>query len=306
MIPASPNRILLNSNGFAAFPFDIDKLHDQLSASFKANGVDNKWMADDILIALQNYMSKNKFSVRSDEDLDQIHAMVVKVLQDNGFSETAEHFSQNMRDSSINFLNRKIVDEFKNLNLPFSRENAANVLNKLLNLGYETAEISSLLIREICRLELHCHSKKIAVYENVSPADILPLDKKYVNWKWDYLQMRTAGSLFNSIRIDIQPLYIAQELELPVFIELVFMEKWEKLMNSSAKYLETCLYHLRDVSKQQVDYISIVVHNTESFVDFCKLGERPPLLTDMSNSMTSAFGGVIAKFSGLKLSSTQK
>ncbi len=306
MIPASPNRILLNSNGFAAFPFDIDKLHDQLTASFKANGIENKWMADDILIALQNYMSKNNFSVKNDEDLDQIHAMVIKVLQDNGFSEIADHFSQNMRDSSINFLNRKIVEEFKNLNSPFSRENASNVLNCLLGICYETSEISSLLIREICRLELQSCSKKNDLYENISPGDILPLDKKYVNWKWDYLQMRTAGSLFNSIRIDIQPLYIAQELELPVFIELVFMEKWEKLMNSAAKYLETCLYHLRDVSKQQVDYISIVVHNTENFVEYCKLGKEPPLLTDMSNSLTSAFGGVIANFSGLQLSSTQK
>ena len=306
MIPASPNRILLNSNGFAAFPFDIDKLHDQLSASFKANGVDNKWMADDILIALQKYMSQNSFAVRSDEDLDQLHAMVVKVLQDNGFMDTAEHFSNNMRDSSIHFLNRKIVEEFKNLNIPYTKANAANVLNKLLGLGYETSDISSLLTREICRLEINSSVKENDTYENVSPSDILPLDKKYVNWKWDYLQMRTAGSLFNSIRIDIQPLYIAQELDLPVFIELVFMEKWEKLMNSAARYLETCLYHLRDISKQQVDYISIVVHNTETFVDYCALGENPPLLTDMSNSLTAAFGSVISNFSGLKLSSTQK
>ncbi len=306
MIPASPNRILLNSNGPAAFPFDIDKLHDQLSASFKANGIDNKWMADDILIALQNYMSQNSFTVKSDEDLDQLHAMVVKVLQDNGFSEIADHFSQHMRDSSIHFLNRKIAEEFQNLGFSYTQANAANVLNKILNLGYETASVSNLLVREICRLENQANQKENDIYEAVNPGDILPLDKKYVSWKWSYLQMRTAGSLFNSIRIDIHPFYIALDLDLPVFIELVFMETWEKLMNSASKYLETCLYHLRDVSKQQVDYISIVVHNTEKFIDFCQLEKEPPLLKDMNNSLTSAFGGVINNFSGLKLSSTQK
>lgn len=306
MIPASPNRILLNSSGPAAFPFDIDLLHDQISASFKAHRIDNKWMADDILIALQNYMSQNKFTVKSSEDLDQVHATVVKVLQDNGFPEIADHFSQNMRDSSINFLNRKIDEELRNLAKPYTRKQAANILNKILSLSYQTADISNLLIREICRLEINSSKTSSEVPEKVSPADILPLGKDYVNWKWDYLQMRTAGSLFNSIRIDIHPLFLAEDLELNVFIDMLFMEKWEKLINKASAYLETCLYHLKDVSNLQVDYISVVMHRVEKFVDFCELGENPPLLTDMNNSLTAAFGGVIQNFSGLKLSSTQK
>lgn len=305
MIPASPNRILLNSNG-SSFPFDIDKLHDQLSSSFKANGISNKWMADDILIALQNYIQKNNFQIKSNEDIDQIHAIVIKVLQDNGFMEVADHFSQNMRDSSINFLNQKIDNEFKNLGTQFSRKNSANVLNKLLNLGFDTGDISGLLIREICRLELKSCDITEEPYENVSPGEILPLEKQYVSWKWDYLQMRTAGALFNSIRIDIHPLLLAQDLEMPIFIELVYMEKWEKLINKAAKYLETCLYHLRDVSKQQVDYISVVMYGTERFIEFSKLENDPPVLADMNNSVTSAFSKVIKNFRGLKLSSTQK
>ena len=306
MIPASPNRILLNSSGTAAFPFDIDQLHDQISASFKAHRIDNKWMADDILIALQNYMAKNKFTVKSSEDLDQIHATVVKVLQDNGFMEIANHFSQNMRDSSINFLNRKIDEELRNLSLPYSQKNAGNILNKLLSLGFQTADISNLLIREICRLEINSSQDNSEIIEKISPADILPLGKDYVNWKWDYLQMRTAGSLFNSIRIDIHPLFLAEDLDLNVFIEMLFMEKWEKLINKASAYLETCLYHLKDVSNLQVDYISIVMHRVEKFVEYCEVGENPPLLKDMNNSLTTAFGGVIRNFSGLTLSSTQK
>lgn len=306
MIPASPNRILLNSSGPASFPFDIDKLHDQLSSSFKANGVDNKWMADDILIALQNYMAKNNFSVQSDEDLDQIHATVVKVLQDNGFPEVGDHFLQNMRDSSISFLNRKIDEEFKSLHSSYTRRNASNVLNKILSLGYETSDLSSLLIREICRLEIKHSNEDKESSEHVKPGDILPFDKNYVNWKWDYLQLRTAGSLFNSIRIDIHPLFLAQDLDLPVFIEMIFMERWEKLLNSAANYLETCLYHLKDVNNMQVDYISIVLHRVDKFIEYCEVGDNPPLLTDLNNSVTSAFGGVIKNFSGVKFSSTQK
>lgn len=306
MTPNSPNRILLDSNGHSSFPFDIDKLHDQLSCSFKENGVQNKWMADDILIALQNYMMQNNFRVRSDEDLDQIHAIVIKVLQDNGFPEVADHFSQSMRDSSINYLNSKIHQEFKQLCLPFSQRHCSNVLNKLLNLGFPTAEISSLLIREICRLEIETGGKTAEKYEKARPGDILPLEKQYVSWNWDYLQMRTAGSLFNSIRVDICPYKMAQDMEMPVFIEMVFMSKWEKLINSASGYLESCLSHLREFGNQQVDYISIVLHDTEKLIEFCELGENTPLLADMNNSVTSAFGGVIRNFTGMKLSSTQK
>lgn len=306
MIPASPNRILLNSTGSTAFPFDIDKLHDQLTASFKANGVDNKWMADDILIALQNYMKKNNVTIQTDEDLDQIHATVVKVLQDNGFMEIADHFSQNMRDSSINFLNRKINDEFKNLHQNYTRRNTSNVLNKILSLGYQTADVSNLLIREICLLEIKSAPASNDLSEPIRPGDILPFDKNYVNWKWDYLQIRTAGSLFNSIRIDIHPLSLARDLDLPVFIEMIFMEKWERLINSAASYLETCLFHLKEVNKMQVDYISIVLHGVETFIEFCEVGENPPLLTDINNSVTTAFGGIIKNFSGMQFSSTQK
>ena len=306
MIPAPSNRIFINSNGTKAFSFDIDHLHDQLSSAFKAHGIHNKWMADDILIALQNYMAGNNFSVRTEEDLDQLHAIVVKVLQDNGFMEVAEYFSNSMRDSSISFLNRKIEDEFRNLECSFSQSNVGNVLNKLLSLGYQTQDISNLLVREICRLEAKESRKSDTNIEIADPGDILPLGKQYVNWKWDYLQMRTAGSLFNSIRIDIHPLFMAQDMDLPVFIEISFMEKWEKLLSSAAAYLETCLSHLKDVSKIQIDYISIVMHKVENFVEFCELGENPPLLADMNSSVTAAFGGVIKKYTGVKLSSTQK
>lgn len=306
MIHSSPNRILLDSHGVSTFLFDIDKLHDQLSLSFKQHGIDNKWMADDILIALQNYMVANKFQVRNDEDLDQLHATVVKVLQDNGFPEVADHFSQHMRDSSISFLNSKIVDEFKNLNTPFSRRSCSNVLNKILNLGYQTADISSLLIREICRLEASQSPVVSEAFEKTHPGEVLPLGKKYVNWNWDYLQMRTAGSLFHSIRIDICPLRIAQDLEMPVFIEMVFMNKWERVIHNASCYLESCLYHLKEFSNRQVDYISIVMHDVEKLIELGELGENPPLLADINNSLTSAFGGVIRNFSGLKLSSTQK
>lgn len=306
MIHDSSKRILLDSHGVSTASFDIDTLHDQISLSFRENGIDNKWMADDILIALQNYMLANSFQVKSDEDLDQVHATVVKVLQDNGFPEVADHFSRHMQDSSVSFLNSKIVSEFKKLGTDFSGADCANVLNKILNLGYQASSISHLLIREICRLESSQSLTSNGTFEKASPGEILPFGEKYVNWNWGYLQMRAAGALFHSIRIDIFPLTMAMHLEMPVFMEILFMDKWEKVIHKASSYLENCLCHLRDVDNLQISYISIVIHDVQKLLDFYQLGKGAPLLAEINDSLKSTFGKITRNFAGLKLISTEK
>lgn len=306
MIPHSPNRIYLNNSGACNFPFDIDHLHDQLSASLKANGIRHHSIADDIIIALQHVLSKTNFKIRSDADLDQIHAMLIKVLQDNGFAEVADHFAQTMRDSSVNFLMAKINHEFQQIGSTFTKANAQNVLNKLLHLGYPTAELNPLLIREICKLDLEFTNKIQEKVEDDNASEQTILNKEYVDWNWEHLQICTTGSIFVALRIDIFPLKIAQQIDMPIFMEIIFLSYWEKLLNNVTHFLENYLQQLKSKKQKPVDYIKIVFHDQEKFNEFCQIGEKNPFPNELNKTVISAFNAIIKNFSNTKLSTNVK
>ena len=130
MIQVASNRILINQTGPSPFTFDINDLHDKLTSSFHACGVKNSWMADDILIAVHRGLNVDGRPL-TEESLDQLHAALIKILQDNGFPEVATHFSQSLQNNSTGELLNKILFELQNIKTAVKSNVAQKVLNKI-------------------------------------------------------------------------------------------------------------------------------------------------------------------------------
>jgi hypothetical protein len=296
MIQVASKRILINQNGVAPLLQEVDSLHDRLTESFKACGIQNSWMADDMLIAVHACLKVNFNLPQTEESLDQIHASLIKALDDNGFPVVAQHFSESLQNNSLSELLKKINTELKQLSVSIPRRTTQAVLNKVLTLGYDHESISALLIREICLLEVSSSQQEISE-DNTNPLDFIPFDAKYVNWDWDFLTMKAAGHLFNSVRVDLYPLRLARSMNMDTFIEILFMKEWLLLIEQASSYLQSCLHHFSEINDNKIDYISIVTHDLEELSESCNLGKNPPLLTDLNQSVTAAFESVLKQFS---------
>ena len=293
MIQAA-NRILINNTGPAPFLFDIDTLHDRLTASFNACGIMNSWMADDILIAVHSCLNPDNKPL-SEESMDQLNASLIKILRDNGFPEVADHFCSSLQNSSVSELLKKINSEINQLNCSLPGNITQKVLNKVLSLGYPPEKISSLLIREICLLESERPRKE--EFDDPKALEFMPFDSRYVNWDWDILSMKAAGHLFYSVRVDLHPVKLADTLEMKTFLEMMFMSEWQQMLDKAASYLQSCLLHFSEINNRNIDYISIVTHDTEKLIENCGLAKNTPFILDLNQSVKASFGSILKKFS---------
>jgi len=290
MIRIANNRLLINEGLDPSF--DIDSLHDRLAESLRACGNRNIWIADDILIALSSCIN-NSSSSRGiwHQDIDQIHASLTKVLQDNGLPNVAKHFNRSLTAGAPGTLQKKIDDVLQTFTHPVARNSNEAIMQKLLSLGYPAEKISALLIREISLMETQKPETGQTATDNAPHRlqDILPFQECYANWNWDFLQLRSAGVLFNSIRIEVYPLKLAQMLNFTPFMEMIFFSEWQKLIGHAAVFLENCLQNLSREHNQKIDYISIIMHDMESFTSYCELADDAPFFHDINHSLQAAF-----------------
>ena len=302
MIHSSANRILLGKSGRSSFLFDIDELHDRLSASFRACDIRNIWMVDDILIALHcGLRESNRPFCHSEEDKDQLHASLLKVLNDNGFAKVADHFRNSLHNNSLSYLEKRIEKELKTFVNSFSRRSVLLISDKITNLGYDPEIVSSLLIHEICRLESQ-HNKSLYVDE-LPPesrlSHLLPFAESFVGWNWDILKFKAVGNLFNSILIEVSPYELALELQMEPFMEITFMSRWQKILTDASTYLEHCLLDLEGKHLEKIDYFSIVIRDLENMSESCDVDESSPFISELYQSLQTAFDAVVKNFSNV-------
>ena len=276
---------------------NINQLHDRLTESFRACGIRNNWVADDILISLQHCLdAANSQGTQPAFDGDQINATLIKVLQDNGFPQIAEHFNQNLLEGTLGALKDKIDRVLVESASPVQANCAPRIMQKVLSLGYPAELISPLLIREIALLETRPPKSSKDEIDGAVTSRLqgsLPFAARFVNWDWDFLQLRCAGTLFNSIRIDIYPLKLSESQNYTPFMEMLFLSEWQQIIGKAANYLKTCLATLQNTSKEKVDYISIVAHQTNQFLNLNKLHVDSPFLLELKQSLEKAFGSLI-------------
>ena len=169
-------------------------------------------------------------------------------------------------------------------------------MQKVLSLGYPAELISPLLIREISLLENRPPKSSSHETEDAGNSRLqgsLPFDARFVNWDWNFLKLRCAGTLFNSIRIDIHPLKLSESLSCTPFMEMVFLSEWQQIISKASNYLKTCRDTLQSTTKERVDYISIVTHQTHDFLVLNELQEGTPFLQELNQSLQKAFGSLI-------------
>lgn len=304
MIHSSGNRILLGKSGRSAFLFDVDELHDRLSASFRACDIKNIWMVDDILIALHCGLKESKRPFRnSEEDKDQLHASLLKVLSDNGFSQVADHFRNSLHNNSLSILEKRIESELSNFVTAFSRRSVLLICDKITSLGYDVENISSLLIREICRLE--CQQSDTLYPEESVPESrlnqLLPFSEEFASWNWKVLKFRAVGNLFNSIRIEVNPHQLAKDLEMMPFMEITFMNSWQAILTEASNYLENCLLDLEGRHLEKIDYFTIQVRGLKDMAKFCETGSDSPFIYELYQSLETAFESVVSQFSNVPI-----
>ena len=290
----SASRILINGAGPAPFLFDIDSMHDRLTESFKACGIMNSWMADDILIAVLSCLNPHSKPL-SEESLDQLHASLIKILRDNGFPEVAEHFSRSLQNSTVGELLNRIRNELKQIARPIQKGLEQKIIHKILSMGYPPEKISRLLIREICLLESESREKPS---EDASKAlEFMPFDARYVNWDWDVLSLKAAGHLFYSVKVDLHPLKLAESLQMKTFLEMMFLHEWQKIMDQASSYLQSCLLHFEEINSRSIDYISLIIHDTEKLIEECGLAENTPFILDLNQAVKANFGDILKNYS---------
>ena len=304
MIHSSGNRILLGKSGRSAFLFDIDELHDQLSTSFRACDIKNIWMVDDILIALHCGLRESKRPFcNSEEDKDQLHASLLKVLNDNGFSQVADHFRNALQNNSLLVLEKRVEIELKTFIPALSRRNVLLICDKITSLGYDVENISSLLIREICRLE--CQQNNNLYSEEPMPesrlSQLMPFSENFASWDWHVLKFRAVGNLFNSIRIEVNPYQLAENLRMTPFMEITFLSSWQSLLTEASGYLENCLLDLESRHLEKIDYFSIQIRGLEKMSKFCETDKESPFISELYQSLETAFDSVVSKFSNVPI-----
>lgn len=304
MIHSSGNRILLGKSGRSSFLFDVDEFHDRLSNSFRACDIRNIWMVDDILIALHCGLRESARPFKNtEEDQDQLHASLIKVLNDNGFTKVAEHFRSSLQNNTLSALEERIESELSKLSSAVSRRQVLTISEKLVSLGYKPESISSLLIREICRLEVQ--SNDFVSVDELPPESLLsrqlPFDEKFVTWDWQILKFKAVGNLFNSIRIEVNPFELASALDDSPFMEMNFMNQWQGILTEAAAYLETCLLDLESKNLEKIDYFGISVRELDKMSYFCDVSEKSSFVSELYQSLESAFGAVVQQFSDVPI-----
>lgn len=82
---------MITAESGEAVPFDSEQIQTGIVSSFNAAGIHDEWLAEDIAMAVEFALAQNAYESKSFSALE-INTTIVKILEDNGFPEAAEHY----------------------------------------------------------------------------------------------------------------------------------------------------------------------------------------------------------------------
>lgn len=91
MIKLAGNTIMITAESGEATPFDPELIQTSIVGSFKAAGIHDQWLAEDIAMAVEFALAQN-VSANKTFSASEINSTIVKILEDNGFPEASEHY----------------------------------------------------------------------------------------------------------------------------------------------------------------------------------------------------------------------
>ena len=276
-------------------PVDLHSVHDRLAASFRACGYRNLWLVDDHIIALSTWLQHSDSVDVSDS---RVRETLIRVLLENGFEDVARHFRNAGDNSSQAALRRRLEAKLRDCGIRASEEQLEKLLLKLGLLEYNPEDLSDTFLREICLLEFpRC--------EPLPPPVVEPQSRPFAaglfagaagDWDESFLRFRAGGFLFNSVRIEIDPLALADSLAMGEFMEMIFFGHWNRLLEAAAARLEQ-LFEGKDC--ELPDYLTIVNRNCEKLASRYKLSRTEDLFSDLEKSEQKYFGKLLKGRSGM-------
>ena len=215
---------ILYADGTSA-SFDPEELRDRLEKSFAASGQTDPWMAEEIVLAVEYALhgrtSNGDFPASSVIHAADIDDCVVRILEDSGYLETANHFRSSMVTSGdFGTLSPEAVEAYlaQKLQLtgPVGAELAAKIRQAMAAIGI--VRCSPRLVLELARhfRDRAASAHRLPTLPVFKPDTVLPSVPEE-----KLLQIRRSDAVFPSIRAEIDLLLLFKNCSLqPPLTEL--------------------------------------------------------------------------------------
>ena len=250
------NNLIYNLAEPESQALDLDFYTPLLESSFKAAGFHDTFLISDILMAL------NLFSQKSPLDTTGIEGLLIRILVDNGLLDVADYLKQALGTpvQPIDKRIAKIIAEMKEM-LP--KDLHLRIEDRLNLAGYQSDDLSESFLKVLCHEEVRIWQQSGAPYQvenkillpNQDLRHSLSVNSKDVNWSWDELKVYFGGTLYKSLRIEIDCEAIQQRLGGPV-MEMVFLKVFNELLIEGVGYIQRRLNNFESEGGE-CDYISI-------------------------------------------------
>lgn len=273
MIKLSSQQIYFAQADSGDLPVSLDEIQDQLWESFLACGYSDRWLVDDIVMALAAVVQRKPDAFQERSELLE---RLIKVLFDSGFGDVANHFQQHESYFVDELFRARLTGLVsllvKEADLNTQADLVQSVKELLELLPYSKDSLSDDLILEFIRQECRENYPQFSLIpvrgESLTPSltignpllpiqtlKKLPFSAEQVDWPWEHLSLHAGGYLFNSIKVNINLDEIVKFCGEPDF-ELGFEDYTQKLFERSADFLHRSLDDFL-LEEEIVDYLSI-------------------------------------------------
>ena len=236
---------------------DLSDYCPVLEKCFKKAGFHDPFLIDDILLAVSLF-AKSKTIEKS--GLDEL---MHRILIDNGLVDVAAHFKL---ESSLNHqsLRQRISLKVEELMGDLDDVLVDLIEVRVQQAGYQDCDLSDSFLNALCLEEYRLSRIEGTKYQlgagmlipNQSFRDMLNLSMARINWDLAELKIEAGGYLFKSVHLNFDLDKIAENLKMPPFVDIVFMNKLEELCDLSFSYLDQALEEFLAVGGEY-DYLSI-------------------------------------------------
>ena len=302
MIKPSSQQIYFAQSNSDELPVSLDEIQDQLWDSFLACGYSDRWLVDDIVMALAAVVQRKADAFQERSELLE---RLIKVLFDSGFGDVANHFQQHEIYFVDELLRARLTGLVsilvKEVDLDVQADLVQSVKEVLGLLPYSHDSLSETLIIEVIRQECSENfpqlnlvpvkatvaSPVLSIGNPLLPIQTLkklPFSAEQVDWPWEHLSLHAGGYLFNSIKVNVNLAEIIKFCGDPDF-ELGFAEYTSKLFERASGYLEETLSTFL-LDDESVDYLSV---NNISFDDIFSQRKRDGVDRDYLKSLDDFF-----------------
>jgi hypothetical protein len=292
MIKLYSKRLLISRLEGGKQPFDAERLQHDLQLSFAAVGVQENWLAEHLIIAVEDQLAEQSALLGTEQSEEDIERLLIKILKDTGYPDVAADFAKRRGKSGSEAVNLK--------RLPWTQQRIRQLLQHELDMSPNgTALLAEAVLGKLAALQMPLVSDKLILQiaehilaelaseqrqntdEQQTGGWLMPAGYWSAFFAGDtasllaagVLQVHPVSSLFPVVRVSVDSKQLADSLGGTTLTELEFVPAFRNCVRHALRALTALQEHALTVCEVQGRPAYLQVHGLAAVVR-AHLGKR--------------------------------